>query len=83
MDDVLIDAPYVITQEMIASLKIHLVVHGASPEAAQADVAVTPAGLDPDPYALPRKMGILKVLPVITTSMTGEFSPLTLQPFLS
>ena len=109
VDDVLIDAPYVVSQEMISSLNIHLVVYGTTPGASAfpsplpssaalsempsspgslaggktdtdaaaggslggaIDGADSAAQLGEDPYILPRKMGILKALPIITKNMT-------------
>lgn len=55
MDDVLIDAPYDISQDMINSLDISVVVHGRVRPQAEEDGAT-------DPYALPRKLKMVKVV---------------------
>ncbi len=69
----LIDAPYIITDDMISSLHIHAVVRGTcqpadeqeqkpSPLSAAAAAADGKVGAG-DPYRLPREMGILQVVP--------------------
>lgn len=55
VDDVLLDAPYVITRDMISSLRIQAVVSG--PVAANRDDRIL-AGR-PDPFAVPAELGIL------------------------
>ena len=73
VDDVLIDAPYVVTSDMIASLRINVVVVGTvhdspspSPRVNEANAArADPSpqkGCDEDPYAVPRQLGILQVV---------------------
>lgn len=56
VDDVLIDAPYGITREMIASLKISVVVHGLH----KGEYRYVPehGGPEIDPHAVPKEMGI-------------------------
>jgi len=51
VDDVLIDAPWVITEEMIKSLNISVVVHGST-----ADPHI-PGGIPP--YEIPRRLGLV------------------------
>mmetsp|Transcript_15267 Transcript_15267/g.22981 ORF Transcript_15267/g.22981 Transcript_15267/m.22981 type:complete len:542 (-) Transcript_15267:170-1795(-) len=76
VDDVLLDAPYVITKMMVASLRIVAVVRGTvQPEGERwdpvdaeyrtSDTNLTPPvyPFERDPYALPRDMGILHVVP--------------------
>lgn len=53
MDDVLIDAPYDISQEMINGLKISVVAHGKERPEDEMDGSS-------DPYLLPRKLKILE-----------------------
>lgn len=60
VDDVLIDAPYAVTSDMIASLRISTVVVGTAHDSHEEDVGVSPA--EGDPYAVPRQMGILRVV---------------------
>lgn len=55
MDDVLIDAPYEISQEMINGLNIGVVVHGNVLPEDEHDGSA-------DPYALPRKLKMVKVV---------------------
>jgi ethanolamine-phosphate cytidylyltransferase len=65
VDDVLIDAPYSITQEMLSSLHIQVVARAC------------PAGSQPtednveDPFALPRSLGMLTTV-YINHTVTGE-----------
>ena len=60
VDDVLIDAPYVITSEMIASLKISKVIQGTVTEDSNVIDHPLPADADSfiDPYVVPKEMGI-------------------------
>lgn len=60
VDDVLIDAPYVITQEMMSSLRISIVAQ-SFPEVAKAEVLNQAPPMN-DPYALPRQLGILQTI---------------------
>jgi hypothetical protein len=57
----LIDAPYVITQEMISSLRINLVVRGIR-EAAASKGEEESLPTQDDPYTLPREQGILRTI---------------------
>ena len=59
VDDVLIDAPYAVTSDMIASLRISTVVVGTTHDSHDEGMGANPAD---DPYAVPRKMGILRVV---------------------
>ncbi len=59
VDDVLIDAPFVINQEMISSLNIHTVVQ-AFPHAVEGSEPPQLAPEEVDPYELPRDQNILK-----------------------
>lgn len=69
VDDVLIDAPYVITQEMISSLRVHLVVRsclaGQQPE--ESDVG------EEDPFAVPKTLGILQTVFINHTVTALDF----------
>lgn len=72
VDDVLIDAPFEITQEMIKTLRIDLVVTGRGTPYTPAPT--TPTGTEsplspssamephPDPFAVPRQLGILRTV---------------------
>jgi ethanolamine-phosphate cytidylyltransferase len=57
VDDVLIDAPYHITPDMVASLKISVVVRGTKTD----DVGMTRKTEDVR-YRYPREAGILKII---------------------
>jgi glycerol-3-phosphate cytidylyltransferase-like family protein len=57
VDDVVFDAPYVITAEFLATMNIHVVVKGADP-AATDEISETMG----DPYQIPRERGILRIL---------------------
>jgi ethanolamine-phosphate cytidylyltransferase len=64
VDEVLIEAPYAVTKEIIEGFGISVVVHGSIDDAE----AVVPV----DPYEVPKKMGIYKVIPSpskVTTTM--------------
>ena len=87
MDDVLIDAPAVVTKEMIQSLKISVVVTGPPSvrrqfissdsdsdndhASAQAVAAAAQVESSEDAYAVPREMGILTVLPATGATSGG------------
>lgn len=65
VDDVLIDAPYKITREMIASLNLSLVLHGAHRDENDEEDSWKGEGReggmgcgDEDPFAVPKEMGI-------------------------
>lgn len=60
VDDVLIDAPYIINKEMIASLKIDYVIRGC-PKSMQTQLENETESED-DPYALPKHLGILQIV---------------------
>lgn len=64
VDEVLIEAPYVLNKEMIDGLRINLVVHGS--------VADYPLP-ENDPYAVPKQLGIFKLIespsPLTTTTI--------------
>jgi ethanolamine-phosphate cytidylyltransferase len=87
VDDVLIDAPYVITPTMLASLKITAVVRGSMQSDAErsdpidkeftitADTPMNPPRKYPyhrDPYAVPRERGILHVIPSVSGLSAAE-----------
>ena len=59
VDDVLIDAPYVINQEMISSLHIDIVIQPL-PSSLQNAKVPTVSDDESDPFELPRLQGILK-----------------------
>ncbi len=57
MDEVVIDAPYAVTQELIDYFRIKYVVHGSSPlPSKEVDAELGKA------YELPEKLGMLRVL---------------------
>jgi len=58
VDDIILNAPWVITREMLVTFNIHVVCHGVVGDAPRQ----LPAGVE-DPYAVPRDMGILKIIP--------------------
>jgi ethanolamine-phosphate cytidylyltransferase len=67
-DDVLIDAPRVVSAEMIASLEIGLVVSGDTHEGGDADITPCQGRLaEPPPHAVPKQMGIFQEVPVKST----------------
>jgi hypothetical protein len=55
VDDVLIDAPYDVSQEMINGLRIDVVVHGRVRPADEQEG-------EADPYALPRRLSMIRVV---------------------
>ena len=65
VDEVVIGAPYSVTQDMIDSLKIAFVVHGSN-ETPVPDVDGT------DPYALPRRLGIYRTVQSPRELTTGD-----------
>lgn len=86
MDDVLIDAPFVITQEMVSSLRIDVVVKGSFDAYGTAPAAVThkdgdeaqqeQCGAQPeeeDMYALPRRLKMLQTVPSSTDFSVLDF----------
>lgn len=67
VDDVLLDAPWVITEEMVATLKISVVVRGTEHDCA--DIATA----DPrDPHAIPIRLGIHQVLQSKNKTTVGD-----------
>ncbi|KAI0229535.1 Ethanolamine-phosphate cytidylyltransferase [Lamellibrachia satsuma] len=54
VDEVLIGAPYILTEDLMNYYNIHLVVHGSTP--------VTPNPDGSDPFAVPKRMGKFKVI---------------------
>lgn len=79
VDDVLIDAPYIINKDMITSLKINAVMKGTVEPTTEecynnTDLA---ASNQADPYAVPREMGILHTLD------SSEFGGLTVLDIVS
>lgn len=59
VDDVVVGAPWIITEDLIKSLKISIVVHGKDPKY---DEDYLISSESDDPYSLPKKMGIYKEL---------------------
>ncbi len=79
VDDVLIDAPFEITGDLLASLNIHKVVKSdidnIDPNATTAstvDLSQLDSPAEEDPYAVPRKAGIL-----VEISTPSKFKKLT------
>lgn len=65
VDDVLFDAPFVITAEFLATMNIHVVVKGADPAAPNDSENMNAVNNDDfDPYGVPRELGILRILDV-------------------
>lgn len=76
MDDVLIDAPYMITREMLASMRVSVVLTGKPHDTIPAQADGSSSGsiahgshqheynplLSVDPYTVPQSMGILHTL---------------------
>jgi len=77
VDDVLIDAPYAVTQDMIHSLKIDVVVTGAistaSDDSRNGTVKSGDSSNEEDPYLLPRQLGILRVVQCSTSMSVVDF----------
>jgi len=67
VDDVVIGAPYIITEDLVRSLNIKKVVHV---ETAEDQVMEHHRGIDP--YAVPREQGIYVELPKISCDLTLE-----------
>jgi len=57
VDEVIIGAPWAITEEFITSQRVNIVVHGTV-----SDPAYKVPEADDDPFAVPRKLGILKTV---------------------
>jgi len=64
-DEVLIGAPYSVTQEMIQNLKISIVVHGSAG-------ALVPDLDGQDPYRVPKQLGIFKTIESPTSLLTTD-----------
>uniref|UniRef100_A0A7S4NFN7 ethanolamine-phosphate cytidylyltransferase n=1 Tax=Paramoeba aestuarina TaxID=180227 RepID=A0A7S4NFN7_9EUKA len=64
VDEVIIAPPYHITSEMLASMKVDLVVRGTSPQVLLPD--------EPDPFRLPKEKGIYKELQSKFELSTGQ-----------
>lgn len=76
VDDVLIDAPVVVTQEMICSLRVNLVLIGSTKDDADDGSSGEEEPLiDPsmDPYRLPRQLGLLRVVRSSAGSSVMDF----------
>lgn len=58
----MIDAPYVITQEMISSLRINLVARGMRQQAVEDKNEEDLLPTTDDPYTLPRELGMLQTI---------------------
>ena len=67
VDDVVIGAPYIITEDLIKSLDIHKVVHVQSRED-----QVKPEHRETDPFAVPKSLNIYVELPPVENDMTVE-----------
>ena len=67
VDDVVIGAPYVITEDLIRSLNIKKVVHVLT-----AEDQVMEHHRNIDPYAVPKEQGIYAELPKIHSDITVE-----------
>jgi ethanolamine-phosphate cytidylyltransferase len=76
VDDILIDAPYVITNEMIASLHITVVARSLPGtmmnQPTEAAASSTPLE-EEDPYELPKKLEILKTIYINHTITAMDF----------
>lgn len=59
VDDVLIDAPYVVTRDMVASLNLSVVVHGVSPNDEQRNFENRLEN-DRERYRVPKELGIFQ-----------------------
>lgn len=68
VDDVLFDAPLIISEQLIVSLNVSVVVRGSSDPALD-----EPIPNDLDPYALPRSRGILHIVDM-TRKLSGFFT---------
>jgi hypothetical protein len=73
---VLIDAPMVVTQEMICSLRINLVLIGSTKDDADDELGETHYVDDAeaqDPYRLPRELGMVRVVRSANGSSVMDF----------
>ncbi|KAK2658708.1 hypothetical protein Ddye_005241 [Dipteronia dyeriana] len=69
VDEVIIGAPWEVTKDMIITFNISLVVHGTVAE------TNSPLGGETDPYAIPKSMGIFRLLESpksVTTTSVAE-----------
>lgn len=67
VDDVVIGAPYIVTEDLIKSLNIKKVVHVQSRED-----SVRPQFRDLDPFEVPKALGIFVELPPVQNDLTIE-----------
>ena len=67
VDDVVIGAPYIVTDDLIKSLNIKKVVHVQSRED-----RVKQEFADIDPFAVPKEKGIFTELPPVENDLTVE-----------
>ena len=67
VDDVVIGAPYIITEDLIRSLNIHKVIHVTT-----AEDKVRETYKDIDPYRVPKDLKIFTELPRIENDLTLE-----------
>mmetsp|Transcript_36861 Transcript_36861/g.48418 ORF Transcript_36861/g.48418 Transcript_36861/m.48418 type:complete len:161 (-) Transcript_36861:133-615(-) len=67
VDDVVIGAPYIVTEDLIKSLNIHKVVHVESRED-----QVKPELRSIDPFAVPKSLNIFVELPPVAHDLTVE-----------
>ena len=65
VDEVVIGAPYSVSQDMVDSLRIAVVVHGSNEEP-------TPDLNGADPYAVPKRMGIYRTVSSPSHLTTGD-----------
>jgi len=63
VDDVIIGCPYIVTQEIIETLRINVVCHGTVLESVKVQV---------DPYELPKQMGIFKEIQSPRSYLTAQ-----------
>ena len=59
VDEVIIASPWKVTEDMIKSLKINLVVQGTTPKTEEDYLNIKP---EDDPYEIPKKMGIFQTI---------------------
>lgn len=67
VDDVVIGAPYIITEDLIKSLNIHKVVHVQSRED-----QVKPEHRSTDPFIVPKALNMFFELPTVVNDLTVE-----------
>ncbi len=72
-DEVVIGAPWAVTQQLLTSMRVNVVAHGTTSDYA---IGSTSAAALPDAYALPRQSGLYKefksVHPELTTTRLLE-----------